>query len=201
MGLRLRWGGGGERAPWLGTGRVGARVTAASGCAVPGRHGLGAQHQLPPASMWLGAAQEQTSRGQHPQRAQALPSPWCHQLLLAGSLVPTDEPWPGSTCPVLAARGASPPHPQPGGQRGAEALGRAVAVSALCCVQEVLDHCPGAACRAASPCASPHLLTSAPRMQRERRVCRSRIHHVLPRGLCCLQEGDSECLALRTAGG
>lgn len=96
MGLRLRWGGGGERAPWLGTGRVGARVTAASGCAVPGRHGLGAQHQLPPASMWLGAAQEQTSRGQHPQRAQALPSPWCHQLLLAGSLVSTDEPWPGS---------------------------------------------------------------------------------------------------------
>lgn len=139
--------------------------------------------------------------GAAPAACQALPSPRCHQLLLAGSLVPTDEPWPGSTCPVLAARGASPPHPQPGGQRGAEALGRAVAVSALCCVQEVLDHCPGAACRAASPCASPHLLTSAPRMQRERRVCRSRIHHVLPRGLCCLQEGDSECLALRTAGG
>lgn len=96
--------------PWLGSGRVGAPVTATSGCAIPGQHSLGAQHQLPPARMWLGAAQEQTSQGQHPQRAQALPSPRCHQLLLAGSLVPTDEPWPGSTCPVLAAHGAFLPH-------------------------------------------------------------------------------------------
>lgn len=144
--------------------------------------------------MWLRAPQEQTSRGQHPQRAQALPSPWCHQLLLAGSLVPTDEPWPGSMCPVLAARGASLPHPLclVGSGAGAEAA----AGSVLSSVQKVLDHRLGAACRAASPCVSPHLLTSAPRVQRKRRVCRNRIHHILS----ILRETLSVWL-LKTAGG
>lgn len=91
MGLRLCWGGGGERVPWLGSGRVGAPVTAASGCAIPGQHGLGAQHQLPPARMWLGAAQEQTSQGQHPQRARLCPRPGA-----------TSSSWLGVWCPRMS---------------------------------------------------------------------------------------------------
>lgn len=148
--------------------------------------------------MWLRAPQEQSSRGQHPQRAQALPSPWCHQLLLAGSLVPTGEPWPGSMCPVLAACGASLPHPLclVGSGAGAEALGRAAAGSELSSVQKVPAHRRGAACRAAGPCASPHLPTSAPRVQRKRRVCRNRIRHILS----ILREALSVRL-LKAAGG